>query len=115
MLTRCLSARGTTFWSCLRDEAGDLQLAIEFWSGRVDASDSFAESIATSMARTEMSSHKSGELVLLLGVPLIRESQLLGVIEVIQRPTSREAVRAGYLRFMEQMAEIVGSSAAFSP
>ncbi len=109
VLTRCLSAHGTALWSYRRDEVGNLQLVVESWSGRVDASDSFAKSVAASMA----ASYRSGDAAMLLGVPIRRERQLLGVIEVKQRPTSREAVRAGYLRFMEQMAEIVGSSAAF--
>ena len=37
----------------------------------------------------------------------------VGVVEVNQVATSRDAVRRGYLMFMEQMAELVGSSDVF--
>ena len=109
MLTRCLAARGTAVWSCTRDEAGNFTLVVEARSGRVAPSDSFANAVATTMSAF----CKYGEDAMLLGVPILREDRLLGVIEVNQVPASRRAVRAGYLRFMEQTAEIVGFSAAF--
>ena len=84
-------------------------MVVEAWEGRVEAFDWLANSVAAS----EKPIRADGDEGLLLGVPIKQGDKLVGVLEVHQRPTTRDDAVAGYLRFMEQMAEIVGSSEVF--
>ncbi len=49
---------------------------------------------------------KDGQRRLLLGVPIFSSVCVSAVIEVVQRDVESEAARAGYLLFMNQIAEI---------
>lgn len=118
LLNECLDARGAMLWSYSR--SGWLRmgwrLSIECAVGQLtDASNAFAKDVArTREARAELSS-RGREPILLLGVPLRHDDELCGVVEVMQRPTTSEATRRGYLTFMLQMAQMVGDSHAYAP
>ena len=109
LLTKCLDAHGAALWACWRDDAGSQHLVAEAWDGQIGVSDSFAKSVVQAMEFL----CRNDDTALLLGVPITREGRCLGVIEVRQRPISGKATRRGHLRFMDQMAEIVGFSPTF--
>jgi hypothetical protein len=41
-----------------------------------------------------------------LGVPIARNADILGVIEIAQRDVNENTVQRGYMRFLTQMAEV---------
>ena len=45
--------------------------------------------------------------VLLIGVPVANDKNVVAVIEVVQRSGSRPSAQQGYLRFVREMAHIV--------
>jgi hypothetical protein len=50
---------------------------------------------------------RSDKTVLLIGVPLVKDGERSGAVEVVQRADRPPATRRGYLRFVTQMASLV--------
>jgi len=105
-LRRCLAAHGASLWikpkPRLFRRAKPLLIRSD---GHLASSDFACEVIAAStpIVRTESQEHVA---YLHLGVPIVRDAGILGVIEIAQRDVREDHAQRGYIRFISQMAEV---------
>jgi len=115
-LKHCMPAEGATLWVCSRgrQQFDRVKLTAECTSGQADSSNEFAKRIVNDPKRQPTFAEDTDRAVLRLGVPVTTNGRTTGVIQDLKRPEALEGAKRGYLVFMEQLAEIVATSQAFS-
>ncbi len=113
-LRDCLEAYGATLWICSRQRWWSRRLDVRASSscGQTNPTKRFAEQLANDVDRQPAIAQDDS--VLYLGVPIAIAGRTVGVIEVLQRSEIPAGARRGYLILIDQMAQVVGQSAAFA-
>ncbi len=105
-------AHGAVFWTVKKKGWRRRRYPnLECYSGRCDTPD-FASKVIAKKENTMCERTVGKDTVLLIGVPLVKNGNVYGVIEVIQRAESSDLTRRGYLRFVSVMAESASQSKA---
>lgn len=107
-LTLCLTAYGTMLWMPGKPHGWSFRSALSLIAcvGKPD-SPSLAEKVATAKHEIVLNARMAERETLVIGVPILINDKVMGVIEVLQRSGSPQTVERGYLRFVKQMADIV--------
>lgn len=108
VVTNCLAAHGAILWLPRKQGwwSRTTTLRPMAYVGATDSS-TFAYDVHSSGQPKLRSGTVADRDTLLIGVPVLRDQRVVGVIEVLQRGGRSLATQRGYLRFVCHMAEIV--------
>lgn len=115
-VTHCLAAHGAMLWLVdqTRRRPRGKRLRLVAATGRCDDTPRFAEEVSETQRDELRKAIAEGQEVLLIGAPVVRNSRVAAVIEVLQRTGSRPTAQRGYLRFVRKVAEIFAGCSALS-
>lgn len=114
-LTRCLAAYGSMLWVRNKRRWWSFRATLNLIAcvGEPDSPD-FAQEVATAKHQIMRNGRMAGRETLVIGVPVMRHDRVLGVIEVLQRAGRPENTQKGYVRFVNQMADITAGCGSLS-
>ena len=114
-MTRCLAAYGAMLWlpGKRRWWPSHATMNLVAFAGESDSAD-VAENVAKGKHDIVFNTRMAGRETLVIGVPVMRGGIVLAVIEVLQRAGSREATQKGYVRFLNQVADIIADSSTLT-
>ncbi len=105
-LRRCLAAHGASLWITTKQGFQSRAQPRLIRNDGYPASTGFACDVIAATASIVRRESTDNNAYLHLGVPIARDTDILGVIEIAQRDVRENHTQRGYIRFITQMAEV---------
>ena len=110
-LMSSLAAHGASLWIAKKRKGRRRQASLELAvSTGQQEPPIFAQEVSAANDEVVRNTQVTGADVLLIGVPVRRDERIVAVITIVRRSGSPAAIQRGYLRFVNQMAEVFATS-----